>query len=214
MKLYGSSLSPYVRKVMMFAAEKGLELEVQPVTPGSRDPEFLAISPFGKMPGFADGDFRISDSTAIVTYLEAKYPEPALFPSSPEDRARAVWYEEFADTIFVAMGGKVFFNRVVAPLMGREGDVGVADKAQAEDLPPIYGYLEKVVPEGEGWLVGDRVSIADIAVASPFVNMMHCGAAPDPETYPRLCAWIARWQERACLKPIIAQETAMLARTR
>ena len=84
MKLYGISLSPYVRKVLMFAAEKGLEPEVVPVGLGQPNPEFLACSPFAKMPGFEDGAFRISDSTAIVTYLEAKYPEPALLPSSPE----------------------------------------------------------------------------------------------------------------------------------
>ena len=91
MKLYGVSLSPYVRKVLIFAAEKGIELELKPVALGQPDPEFRAVSPFGKMPGFADGEFKISDSTAIVTYLEAKCPEPALFPADPAERARAVW---------------------------------------------------------------------------------------------------------------------------
>ncbi len=165
MKLFGSSLSPYVRKVMIYAAEKGLEIEVKQIALGQPDPEFRATSPFGKIPGFQDGDFRISDSTAIITYLEAKHPEPSLVPVSPEDRARAVWFEEFADTIFVGVGGKIFFNRIVAGLMGREGDMAAADKAAAEELPPIYDYLETVVPPGESFLAGDRLSIADIAVA-------------------------------------------------
>ncbi len=67
MIVYGSSLSPFVRKVVAFAAEKGIELEVKPVGPGSQDPEFREASPFGKMPGFRDGDFAISDSSAHVT---------------------------------------------------------------------------------------------------------------------------------------------------
>jgi glutathione S-transferase len=212
MKLYGVSLSPYVRKVLIFAAEKGIELELKPIALGQPDPEFREISPFGKMPGFADGNFKISDSTAIVTYLEAKYPEPALFPADPAERARAVWYDEFIDTIMVASGAKVFFNRIVAGLIGREGDLAVADKAAAEEMPPLYDYLESVVPQDGGWLVGDRLSIADISVASVFVNMMHAGAAPDPQLYPKLTAYVQRWFERPSLKPIIAREKAFLSR--
>lgn len=66
MQLYGNSLSPFVRKVLVFAAEKGIELEVRPVVFGKPDPEFLEVSPFGKIPGLRDCDFAISDSTAII----------------------------------------------------------------------------------------------------------------------------------------------------
>jgi len=104
MILFGSTLSPYVRKVAVYAAEKGLELELQPAGLGQGGPDFKAASPFGKMPGFKDDDFLISDSTAIITYLEAKFPEPNLIPLEPRARARAIWYEELADTIVMAAG--------------------------------------------------------------------------------------------------------------
>jgi glutathione S-transferase len=68
------------------------------------------------------------------------------------------------------------------------------------------------VPQDGGWLVGDRLSIADISVASVFVNMMHAGAAPDPQLYPKLTAYVQRWFERPSLKPIIAREKAFLSR--
>ncbi|MBV8592896.1 MAG: glutathione S-transferase family protein, partial [Caulobacteraceae bacterium] len=115
MIVYGVSLSPYVRKTLAYIAEKGLTAEVKPVGLGSQDPDFLAASPFRKIPAFRDGDFTICDSTAIIAYLEAKHPEPPLLPADPESRARVTWYEEFADTIVVATMGKVFFNRVVLP---------------------------------------------------------------------------------------------------
>jgi len=214
MKLFGSSLSPYVRKVMIYAAEKGLDIEVKQVALGQPDPEFRATSPFGKIPGFQDGDFRISDSTAIITYLEAKHPVPSLTPVSPEDKARAVWFEEFADTIFVSVGGKIFFNRIVAGLMGREGDLAAADKAAAEELPPVYDYLETVVPQGDGFLVGDRLSIADIAVASVFVNMTHTGTLPDGARHPKLSAWAQDWMARPSVASILAREQAILSRNR
>ncbi|WP_239511056.1 glutathione S-transferase family protein, partial [Enterobacter cloacae] len=68
MIVFGSTLSPYVRKVMVFGAEKGLDLELEAAGMGRGGPEFMAASPFGKMPGFKDGDFLISDSSAIVAY--------------------------------------------------------------------------------------------------------------------------------------------------
>lgn len=210
MKLYGNSLSPFVRKVLVFAAEKGLALDLIPTVFGQPDAEFLETSPFGKIPGFADGDFKISDSTAIVTYLEAKYPAPALLPANPEHRARAIWFEEFADTVMMAAGTKIFFNRVVTRLIGLDGDAAAADKAQAEEMPPLYAYLEGVMPEGEGWLVGDRLTIADIAIINPLMNMNYCGAAPDAATCPRLTAYIARWMERPSLKPWVERERAFL----
>src|SRR5436190_1053679 len=103
MIIYGSSMSPFVRKTIVFATEKGMDFEVQPT--GSD--EFRKASPFGKMPGFKDGDFLISDSTAIVTYLEAIQPDPNLIPVEPKARARTIWYEEYGDTIVAACGGKI-----------------------------------------------------------------------------------------------------------
>lgn len=211
MILYGSHLSPFVRKVMIYAAEKGIELETQNALPGSADPDFRRISPFGKIPGFVDGDFAISDSTAIITYLEAKYPEPALIPAEPRERARVVWFDEFADTILTAAAGKCFFNRIVAPMMGRPQDLGAADRAEAEELPPIFGWIESQIPDS-GHFVGDRLTLADIAVASPFVNLRHCAAPIDAGAYPKLAAFLDHWFARDSLGPLVAREEKILKR--
>ncbi len=209
MILYGAPLSPFVRKVSAFAAEKGLELEKVAVGLGDPNPDFLACSPFRKMPGFADGDFKISDSTAIVTYLEAKHPEPALLPSDPADRARAIWFDEFADTIVTAAGGKIFFNRIVSPkFMGKPGDEELAKQGEAE-MVPVYDYLESVIP-ASGFLVADRLTLADIAVASPFVNVAHCGIGPDATAYPKLTAYLAAILGRPSFAPGIAFERKIL----
>ena len=86
MILYGSPISPFVRKVLVFAAEKGIELELVPVGIGDPNPDFNACSPFRKMPALRDGDFSISDSTAIVTYLDTKQPEHSLIPADAQAR--------------------------------------------------------------------------------------------------------------------------------
>ena len=212
MIVYGSSMSPFVRKVLAFAAEKDIELETRPLGLGSDDPEFRQASPFGKIPALRDGDFGISDSTAIIAYLDALKPEPELIPAEPKARARTIWYEEFGDTILAACGTKMFFNRVVAPrFLKRDGDLAAADKAERDELPPILDYIEKVLPKS-GWLVEDRLTLADIAVASPFVNFRHLGLDLGLERRPRLAAFIDRMLERPSFKSWVDRETAFLAR--
>jgi glutathione S-transferase len=214
MILYGSSLSPFVRKVLAFAAEKGIELDVQPVGPGDPNPDFRASSPFGKMPGFADGDYRLADSSAIIHYLEGKHPEPALIPADPKLRGKTIWFDEFADTILAACGAKMFFNRVVAPrFMNRPGDQDAADAAERDELPPILDYLERVVPGDGGYLVVDGLTLADIAVASPFANLSHLGCELDRGRHPRTCAYVERILARPSFAPWIEREAAFLART-
>ena len=73
------------------------------------------------MPALRDGDFTLSDSSAIIHYLEAKQPEPQLIPSHPQLRGKTIWFEEFADTILVPCGTKIFFNRIVAPRFPGQG---------------------------------------------------------------------------------------------
>jgi glutathione S-transferase len=205
MIIYGSSISPFVRKTLAAAAEKGVAVENKVSAPGNPDPDFIACSPFKKIPAMRDGDFTVCDSSAIVHYMEAVQPQPALIPAEAKARARVIWFEEFADTIVVGAAGPIFFNRVVAPkFMGRPGDEAAADKAEKEALPPVMDYLEGVVPEPGGFLVGDSVTLADIAVASPFVNLRHLKL--DLSRWPRTLAYVDSILSRPSFAPLIETE--------
>lgn len=210
MIVYGSSLSPFVRKAVAFAREKGIAIEHRQTTPGSDDAEFRACSPFGKIPGLADGDYRLCDSSAIVHYLEAKHPEPSLIPSEPEALGRVMWFDEFADTILTAAGVAVFFNRIVAGLVGATPDLAAAERAEAEQLPPILAYLEREIGERE-WLVGDALSLADVAVAAPFKNLEYAEAKIDWAAYPRTEAFVARVLGRDSFAELLANDAKFLA---
>lgn len=210
MIVYGSSISPFVRKVLAFAAEKGIEVESRPLGLGSDDPEFLAASPFRKIPALRDGDFSISDSSAIIAYLDALKPQPVLIPTEPPSRAQVTWFEEFADAILMGCGRTIFFNRLVAPrFLKREGDLAAADKAEQEELPPVLDYLERVIPESL-YLVEDRLTLADIAVASPFVNLDHIQV--DLGSRPKLAAFLDHMLSRPSFKHWVDREKAFLAR--
>jgi glutathione S-transferase len=213
MILYGSTLSPFVRKVMAFAGAKRIELELRPTGFPDPAPEFCAASPFRKMPALQDGGYCLSDSSAIIHYLEAKHPEPPLIPAEPRDRGRTIWFDEFADTILFACGGKMFFNRIVSPyFLKRPGDEAVAAAAERDELPPILDYLETVVPGEDGYLVGNSLTLADIAVAGPFANLGHLGVEIDRQRHPRTAAYAARILARPSFSQWVERESALLAK--
>ena len=214
MILYGSSLSPFVRKVIAFAAEKGIEIEVRRTGegPGQHSPDFAAASPLRKMPALVDGDYMLADSSAIVQYLEALHPEPNLIPPEPRARGKTIWFDEYADTVLMGAGGKIFFNRVVCPaFLGRPGDDEVADAAERDEFPAIFDYLEAVIPES-GYLVEDRLTLADLAIASPMANLPYMRMSIDPERYPKLSAYTGSILSRPGFAECIASEKALLER--
>jgi len=196
MILYGSSLSPYTRKVLAFAGEKGVELELKPTggALGQPSEEFLEASPFRKMPALRDGDYTLADSSAIIHYLEAKFPDPPLIPADPKLRGKTIWFEEFADTVLVTCGSTIFFNLVVAPrFLGMPGDPEAARQAELNDLPPILDYLERTVPGEGAYLVGDGLTLADIAVST---SLGMWQGALGLEVPPKLAAHRTRMQAR------------------
>lgn len=196
MIVYGSSFSPFVRKTLAFIAGKGLEVDHRPVQFQDRSPEFRACSPLGKIPGFEDGELRLSDSSAICHYVERKYPTPSLFPDRPEDVGRMVWFEEFNDTVLIAAAGKVFFNLFAKPrLLNVPPDMPIVERALAEELPPLYDYLEGQI--AGPFLVGDRLTLADLAIACPFVNLKLAGHPLDGGRWPKLAGYLAGIEARS-----------------
>ena len=208
MIIHGSRPSPFVRKVIAFAAEKGIDVEVQAAGFGRGGEGYLKGSPFGKIPALEDGDFLLCDSTAIITYMDALRPGTEMIPAEPKARARTIWYEEFGDTVVQPVGGEIFFNRAVARRLKREPDLAAADKAEAEELPGLYDYLEGVLPDS-GWLVEDRFTLADLAAGCPLINIGYVSDALDVARWPKVAAWLDRVKAR----PSVAEAMELEAPT-
>ena len=208
--VYGAHVSPFVRKVRAFLAEKNIPYELDPVVPFGAPPEFKKMSPLGRIPAFRDGDRTLADSSVICAYIERTHPTPALYPSDPYDYARALWFEEYADGGMVTVvGPKIFFQKFVAPrFFNRATDEAMVQKAVDEELPPLFDYLEGEVGDRE-FLVGDAISIADIGVSTQFVNLRHVGVSVDPGRWPKLAAYVARMHARPSFKGLIEEERAM-----
>ena len=206
----GVNLSPFVRKARVALAEKGIPYDLVPVFPQATDEDFRKISPIGKVPAFRDGDKGFSDSSIICLYLEKKHPNPPLYPADPYEYARALWFEEYADTALVnVVGPKIFFEKIVAPrFFNREANLESVEKAVKEDLPPLFDYLESQLT-GD-YLAGNQLSVGDIAVCSMLVNLFHAGYGIDPQKYPKLARYVARIHERPSFKNCIDEEKATL----
>lgn len=208
--LYGAAPSPFVRKVRVVLHEKGIAYDHEFVGPGSRKPEFRRISPLGRIPGFVDGDLAVSDSSVICAYLERIHPDPPMYPREARPYARALWYEEYADTTLapVATFG-TFGRKIIAPLRGTPIDHAAIEKTLAEELPPVFDYLEEQVGTRE-FLVGDRFSIADVSVATHFVNFGHAGYRVDVARWPQLAGWVTRQLARPIFVKLAAQDRQVL----
>lgn len=210
--VYGVNASPFVRKVRIFLAEKGIPYELDPVIPFGVSAEFKKMSPLGKVPAFRDGDRTLCDSSVICAYLERTHPTPPLYPSDAYDYARALWFEEYGDGGLVSViGAKIFFQKVVGPrFFNRPTDEAMVQKAIDEELPPMFDYLEGEIGNND-FLVGRTLSIADIGVGTHFVNLRHVGMTPDAARWPKLAGYVQRLHTRPSFKPLIEEEAASFA---
>src|SRR5690242_5891381 len=110
--VYGVNASPFVRKVRVALAEKGIPYELEPVIPFNVSEDFKKMSPLGKIPAFRDNDRTLCDSSIICAYIERTHPNPPLYPADPYEYARALWFEEYADSALVqVVGPKIFLQK-------------------------------------------------------------------------------------------------------
>lgn len=191
-RIIGSFLSPYVRKVLVALQIKGIAYEIDPIVPFFGDDEFSRLSPLRRIPVLIDESVTLCDSTIICEYLEELHPTPALLPAGPAERARARWLEEYADTrLGEVLIWRFYYQLVVRRFVwGEEPDTALVAKARDQDIPGVLDYLETQLP-AEGLLFGD-LSIADISIASFFRNAEYAGYRVDAGRWPKSAGFVAR----------------------
>jgi glutathione S-transferase len=209
--LYGAPLSPFVRKADALLREKGAVFELESVNIMPMPDWFKEISPARRIPVLRDTDIgtegpqgTIPDSSAICAYIERKFPEPALYPKDPFDHGRTVWLEEYCDSDLAAVIGlgmfrPIQFNR----FQGKEPDVESAKKAYAERLPRPLDYLESEIGSSE-YLVGDALSIADVALVCQLVQFELVAGPLDSDRWPGVAGLVQRLSARPSFAPSIA----------
>lgn len=201
--LLGINLSPYVRKVLIFCFEAGIELEHRDdITPFPAAKELLEANPRGKIPAYIDEDIRLGESSAICAYLDRKHGGTGLYPSAAADYGRALWFEKYAEEELIPAIAKVFLNRVVVKMLGRSGNEQVIKEALTEHQPKVFAYLNDQIGDRE-FLAGDQFSIADITTFSPYINQKLAGEDIDPGAYPNLYRYLQQLKTRPSIQRVI-----------
>lgn len=206
--LHGVSLSPFVRKVRVALAHKSIDYQLVNVMPGAMDPEFLAKSPLAKVPVWEENGWTLPDSTVICAYFEHANPEPALYPSDPRELARALFWEEYADTRLVDASSPIFFQRVVHEKFFKQpADEEIVRRHLDEVLPPVLDQLEELfVPT----MKNAPLDIATVSVWVQFVNLEHAGFELDAKSWPGLAAFLEAANEHDVLRTLVEEERAAM----
>lgn len=187
----GAPLSPFVRKVHVVMALKNIEFTMDPVSPFDLPEGYEKINPAKRIPVLKHDDVYICDSSVICRYLEDLYPEPPLAAGSPLVKARIAWLERLADNeLAPAISATAFRHRVVYRAMGKPFDEAEIDAIIKEQAPPLYDYLNESIGQNE-FLVGEQISLADIAVISQFINASLGSEHVDEQRWPNLARYVA-----------------------
>jgi glutathione S-transferase len=211
-RIVGSYVSPYVRKVLACMALKGVDdYEIDPITPFFGGAEFSRLSPLRRIPVLIQDDLVLNDSTVICAWLDEAYPGHPLLPASPADRARARWLEEYADTRLgdLCIWG-LFYQRVVGPMVwGDPTDEARVEGVLNEGMPGALDYLEGEAPV-DGFLFGE-IGLADIAIATFFRNAAYARFEINADRWPGVAGWVARTLGHDCIDRFYKFEKAQMS---
>ena len=205
--LYEHPLSPYVQKVKIALIEKGVEFETRmPDILGGSDAEtFVRVNPRMEVPTLVDGEHAIFDSTIILEYVEERWPEPALLPGAPAERARARMIEEVCDTYYEPINWAVMEIRAFQRATGDAADALLS--RAAEQTAGVQAWLARHLGAAP-FFGGARFGWADCAVA-PFVHASaQMGNAPTAGS--PLLAWLERIASRPSAKAAFDAATASM----
>ena len=200
-ELYWGSGSPFAWRVMLTLEVKKLPYESKLLEFSKGDhkaPAYLKLNPRGKVPTLKDGDFVLSESLAIMSYLDRKYPEPPLFGKTAEETG-LIWRDlAECESYFVSAADKVVRPMFFGKGLDKVEEIQQAAQTLRQELKTMDERLAS-----SHWLVGDKISAADIGVF-PLVQLVlraaskdaaqpfNLGLLPLTQNFPNVARWVQR----------------------
>jgi glutathione S-transferase len=204
LELYAISGSPYTWRVQLALEHKGIpfELHTLSITKGeTRAPDFLAMNPRGRIPVLVDEGYVLSESIAILAYIEARWPSSPLLGTTPQQTG-AIWrviseYTSYLDTAVEAFILPLYFNRPSDKLQPAADTIG-------NELARYAAQLDRT-----RWLAGDELTAADFVVLPHLQSILRAAGKPGARdlTLPflPLAASLADWRARMEALPYYAR---------
>lgn len=199
MKIHMFSGSGFAWRIQLACELKGIPYHpayMQPTPENLKSAAFLTLSPRGKVPAIEADGYSLSESLAIMAYLEAKHPERPLFGTTPEETGR-IWQKCLDFDLYVSGD---FIPNLIAPIVqGRAADEADAVRKGAKTAHEELAKLDDGVG-ASGWMIGESVTAADITLYTmiepvirfaikPEVLSLGLGFESFASRYPKLQAW-------------------------
>src|SRR5262245_34701631 len=199
MKLYYHPVSTVSRPVVLFAADNGIPLEYQVVDlmKGEHMQEaYGAINPSRLVPVLEEGDFRLTESSAILKYLADKFNSPA-YPKDLKKRARVNEMMDWLNTGFYRdFGYGLVYPQIFPHHRRRTDEAHAATVEWGKEKTRFWLHVldERLLGSGRKYLCGDEVTIADYLGAGmvSLVDAIGCDLKP----YPNLARWFEAMKAR------------------
>ncbi|ODT86732.1 glutathione S-transferase family protein [Phenylobacterium sp. SCN 70-31] len=199
MKLYGEdNPAPNPRRVRIFLAEKGVQVELERVPMRERahkSPAFLARNPLGQLPVLElDDGGHLSESVSICRYLDDVSPGPSLFGETALERARIDMWIRRIEFQLMAPIGQIWRHThpLTAALLTQYRDFGESNRPR---IAQIYAWLDDELRE-RPFIAGDRYSMADIVALTTMDFGLFIGVEMPPGA-----AAVREWHERVSARP-------------
>ena len=219
--LYQFLSSPLCEKARRILAYKGIEYKIHEVD-RTKTEELKHVSPFGKFPAMEHDGEAICDSTDIAYFLEEKYPEKPLIPSDPLMAAQAHIIEDWADEslYFYEITMRVSWEHNARNNLQKLMETMPPEVTEEQGLELALGFSQHVsTTQGIGrktreqvcadverhlkalsallsetdWLVGNNISLADIAVISQLNCLIPTVEVTESiKAYPNIIEWMER----------------------
>jgi glutathione S-transferase len=190
MRIYDFVGAPNPKKLRVYLSEKGLQIPcvaVNIVTGENRTPEFLQKNPLGGLPVLElDDGTCLTESLAIIEYLEELHPAPPMIGTTPLERARVRELERIAELSILSRVATIFQN--THPFMA--GRIRQSAEA-AENARTLLANALRIMDQkidGQPFVAGTRPTIADCTLLAALEFGAFAGVPLDPA-----CANVQRW---------------------
>lgn len=210
MKLYTFPPAPNPKRLDIFIAEKGIEIEtitVDLMAGEHRKAPYLSINPWGTVPALVlDDGTLMTEVIGMLYYLEELYPEVPLLGSDTVSRAQILswdhrcFFEGFSSVAEVLRNSsEAFVDRALPGPISYAQIPDLVDRGRKR-IHGFYHVLDKHL-EGKPFMVGDTFTVADIA-AYVFVSFSGWVKETIPDDCQYLLAWYQKVSERPSVKSL------------
>ena len=203
--LHHHPFSPFCRKLRLTLNEKKVEFDLREERYWERQPEFLRLNPAGQVPVLRSREHVYCDSRAICEYLEAKFPDPSLFPEDPEEqyevRRLIAWFDE---RFYTEVTNRLVNEKLIRHVQRNGQPDGRVIAAGLRGLRVHMNYLAHLL-RTTGWLVGRRLTLADFTAAAHVSCIDYLGDIDwSSEQFVNVKDWYAAIKSRPAFRPLLS----------